>query len=313
LKPVFPNIPLNVGLAFLLSTMVAVAAAVLSDTLDSTVRDTEQVARLVKAEVIGGLPQVKPWKNRMPLATADAKSGQGTALVRRPEEDRMLSSFEEAIRTLRNNILLGSFDRRIRSLMVTSATPGEGKSTVAVHLALAHAQQKHKTLLIDCDLRRPSVDRKLGIKTDIGLSAVLLNGLDWREGVMPLAGATHLDILPTGASSRRAADMIGRALAQILEEAATEYDLVIVDAPPALGFPEPLQMATAVDGVVLLALAGQTDRKALSSVVSTLQRLRANVVGVVLNEVTRDAGNGYYYHGYYGKYARYYQQSTDAA
>ena len=309
MKPVFPNIPLNIGLAFLFSTVLAVGAAILSDTLDTTIRDTEQVGRLVKAEVIGGLPQVKLWKNRMPLAMPE----NGTAMILRPEEDRILSSFEEAIRTLRNTILLGSFDRRIRSLMVTSATPGEGKSTVAVHLALAHSQHKHKTLLIDCDLRRPSIDRKLGLKPDTGLSAVLLHALDWRAAVMSIAGAPNLDVLATGAPSRRAADLIGKALPQILEEAAGEYDLVLVDAPPALGFPEPLQMATAVDGVALIALAGETNRKALASVVNTLQRLRANVVGVVLNEITKDAGESYYYHGYYGKYSHYYQQKSESA
>ena len=314
LKPVFPDIPLNVGLALILSSMLAIGAAVLSDTLDNTIRDTEQVSRIAKADVIGGLPLVKTWKSRLVL------SGQGTetadrtkALVRRPDEDRMLTSFEEAIRTLRNTILLSSFDRPIRSLMLTSATPGEGKSTVAVHLALAHAQQKHKTLLIDCDLRRPSVARQLGLTPEIGLSDVLLNGLPWRCAVINLPGTPDLDVLVTKHSSRRAADLIGKVLPQILEEAAAEYELVVVDTPPALGFPEPLQLATAVDGVALIALAGQTDRKALASVVSTLVRLRANVLGVVLNEVTKDAGDSYYYHGYYGKYARYYQSGGEAA
>ena len=314
LKPVFPNIPLNVGLALLLSALLAVGGAIVSDTLDTTIRDTEQVSRIAKAEVIGGLPQVKRWKGRMGLTGPGAGTSEGaTSLIRRSEDDRMLRSFVEAIGTLRNSILLGSFDRRIRSLLVTSATPGEGKSTVALYLALAHAQQKHRTLLIDCDLRRPSIDRKLSLKTDIGLSDVVLKDLPWRDAVLPMAEADHLFVLPTGPASRRAADLIGRTLPRILEEATAEYDLVIVDAPPALGFPEPIQMATAVDGVIVIALAGQTDRKALASVVSTMNRLRANVVGVALNEVTKDVGNSYYYHGYYGKYSRYYGVNGEAA
>jgi capsular exopolysaccharide synthesis family protein len=313
-KPVFPDIPLNVGLALLFSAIVAVGAAVLSDTLDSTLRDTEQVTRVVKAEVLGGLPLVKTWKNRLPLSAAHGgRIATTTAMVRRPEEDRMLSGFEEAIRTLRNTILLGSFDRRIRSLMVTSATPGEGKSTISVHLATAHAQQNHKTLLIDCDLRRPSLDRKLGMNPESGLATVLLNGLDWRGSVVPVPGVENLSVLLAGPVSRLAADLIGNALPHILQEAASEYDLVILDTPPALGFPEPLQMAATVDAVVLIALAGQTNRKALASVVNTLKRLRANVAGVVLNEVTKDVADSYYYHGYYGKYARYYQREEGAA
>jgi polysaccharide biosynthesis transport protein len=312
LKPVFPNVPLNVGLALLLSGILAVGVAVLSDTLDNTVRDKEQVSRLVKSDVIGALPLVKPWKRRILLAERVGDDGDlGKTRSRRPQEDRMLTGFEEAIRTLRNTILLSSFDRPIRSLMITSATPGEGKSTVAVHLALAHAQQKHKTLLIDCDLRRPSVHHKLGLKAEPGLSAVLLHSGCWRDAVIPVPNVPELDVLLTGAASRRAADLIGKALPQILEEAAAEYELVLLDSPPALGFPEPLQMATMVDGVAIIALAGQTDRKALATVVNMLHRLRTNVVGVVLNEVTNDVGEGCYY-GYYGKYARYYQQGETA-
>jgi capsular exopolysaccharide synthesis family protein len=311
-KPVFPNIPLNLGLAALFSALLAMGAAVLSDTLDNTVQDSEQVARFVKTEVIGGLPQVKLWKNRLAITPLGSGSAV-TSLSRRPDNDRMLRSFEEAVRTLRNTILLGSFDRRIKSLLVTSATPGEGKSTVAVHLAMAHAQQIHKTLLIDCDLRRPSIDRKLGLQPAAGLSAVILNGVRWQDALIPVPEVPNLWALTTGPSSRRAAELIGKALPQILQEAAAEYDLVIVDAPPALGFPEPIQMATAVDGVVVIALAGETNRKALASVVATLQRLRANVVGVVLNEITKDVGDSYYYHGYYGKYARYYQLKNETA
>lgn len=311
LSPVFPNIPLNVALALLFATTLAVGAAVLSDTLDNTIRDTEQVARIVKAEVIGGLPQVKSWKNRTALTGPGASNVP--AILRNPGDDRFLAGFGEAVRTLRNSILLSSFDRPIRSLMVTSATPGEGKSTVCCYLAMAHAQQNHKTLLIDCDLRRPSVHRRFGLTSETGLTAVLLHGLKWRDCVIPVPEVPNLHILPAGPTSRRASDLVGRALPLLLEEAAADYDLVLVDSPPALGFPEPLQMATAVDGVALIALAGQTDRKALASVVSMLQRLRVNVVGVALNEVTKDIGDSYYYHGYYGKYARYYNQQNETA
>jgi capsular exopolysaccharide synthesis family protein len=192
--------------------------------------------------------------------------------------------------------------------MITSATPSEGKTTTAVHLAIAHAQQKHRTLLIDGDMRRPGVHGKLGINPESGLASALQNGLQWRGKLVKLVDVPDLDILPTGSSSRRAADLIGTSLSRILEEAIPDYDLIIIDSPPILGFPEPLQMAAAVDGVVLVALAGQTNRNAVGSAITTLQRVRANIVGLVLNEVTKDMSDSYhYYYGYYGKYYRYYR------
>src|ERR1017187_4486606 len=309
-KPVFPKMGLNIALAFMFSTLLAVGAAVMSDVLDKSIRDIEQIASLFKTEVMGSLPMVKSWRSR--LAAARTNEVGTTALVRvdgsQPGEQKVgVTGFEEAVRTLRNSILLSNFDRRLRSLMVTSAAPAEGKTTTAVHLAIAHAQQKHKTLLIDCDMRRPGVHSKLGINPESGLATVLQNGLQWREKLVKLVELPELDILPSGFSNRRAADLIGASLPRILEEAVPDYDLIILDTPPILGFPEPLQMAAVVDGVVLVALAGQTNRNAVGSALTTLQRVRANVVGLVLNEVTKDMSDSYhYYYGYYGKYYKYY-------
>jgi capsular exopolysaccharide synthesis family protein len=213
-----------------------------------------------------------------------------------------MTGYDEAIRTLRNSILLADFDRRLRSLLVTSASPGEGKSTIAAHLAVAHAEQGHRTLLIDGDLRRPSVHRRFDVPSALGLSNVLLAEVPWQQAVVKLPSLPDLNVLPAGPPSRRAADLVGRGLQELLDEAGFQYDLVILDAPPLLGFAEPLQMATVVDGVVVVTRAGETSRKAVSSVIATLNRLRASVVGVVLNEVHKGMSDSYYYYSYYGKY-----------
>lgn len=322
LKPVFPRTWLNVLLAFLFATFLGVGGAVLSDVLDNTVRDPDQVMRLMNTDVVGSLPAVKDWRRRLsPIQSFSALDGHTangnghsngvhrpppSALVPAAKaEDQALTNYEEAIRTLRNSILLTDFERRLRSVLMTSASPSEGKSTVAAHLAATHAGQGRRTLLIDGDLRRPSVHRLFQAPNSVGLSNVLLEQISWRDALIRLDEPKGLDLLPAGPSTRRASDLIGAGLAEVIEEAAREYDLVVLDAPPLLGFAEPLQMATAVDGVIVVARAGNTSRKALSSVVTTLARLRANLVGVVLNEVHREVSSGYYY-SYYHRYTSYY-------
>jgi polysaccharide biosynthesis transport protein len=301
-KPVFPNIPLNLALATLLSTLLAVGAAVMMDALDSTVRDPEQVARTLKTVVVGTLPMIKNWRGQLKPVTANSAGALDPAL--NGSRDRSLTGFDEAVRTLRNSILLTDFDRRLRSILMTSASPSEGKTTVAVHLALAHAEQGLKTLLIDGDLRRPSVHKVFEIPNTVGLSKVLVYDFPWQDALIKPRENLNLSVMPAGSATRRAADLVGRGLSQLLDEVSQEFDLVILDAPPLLGFPEPLQMAAAVDGVIVVTRAGQTNRSAVASVLSTLARLRANVVGLVLNEVHKEMSHSYYYYGYYGKYYR---------
>ncbi|MBK5291198.1 MAG: polysaccharide biosynthesis tyrosine autokinase [Acidobacteriia bacterium] len=298
--PVFPNIQLNGMLAFLISSLLAFGAAMLSDVLDTTIRDPEQVTRTLNTEVIGNLPSVKTWRGRLGPVLSDAS---GNALVLNGDAgDQAISGYEEAVRTLRNSILLSDVDRRIRTLLVTSASPSEGKSTTAAHLALAHAEQGRRTLLIDGDLRRPSVHRRFNIQASRGLSNVLTAECSWRELLVSPELVPDLHILPAGPPSRRASDLIGRGLEEVLAEAYGDYDLIILDSPPLLGFAEPLQMATIVDGVIVVTRAGQTNRKVVATALATLRRLRANVIGVILNEVHKEMSDSYYYYGHYNKY-----------
>lgn len=311
LKPVFPKIWLNALLAFLLAVLLAVGLAVTSDVLDNTVRDPDQVARLMSTVVIGSLPAVKDWRRRAtPLLagpTMATMHGKENVNGHGSRGYQSLSTYEEAIRTLRNSILLTDFDRRLKSVLMTSASPSEGKSTVAAHLAATHAEQGKRTLLIDGDLRRPSVHRLYQVPNSIGLSNVLLEQISWRDALVRLPEPNGLDILPAGPSTRRASDLIGTGLAELIDEATREYDLVVLDAPPLLGFAEPLQMASIVDGVIIVARAGDTSRTALGSVVQTLARLRANLLGVVLNEVHKEVSSKYYY-SYYSRYGKYYAE-----
>ena len=308
LKPVFPDIKLNAILALLFSTLLAVGLAVLADTVDNTVRDPEDIQKTLRTEVLGSLPVVKHWRSRL-LRIRVASSGT-KVVVKYSGRNAQEAAFEEAIRTLRDSILLSDLGRRPHSLLITSATPREGKTTASVRLAIVHSLQNRKTLLIDADLRRPGIHDRLGIANDRGLSTVIKGEAGWREVLQKCEEYPDLDILPAGPASRSAADRLGATLEKMFAEANPEYDLIIVDSPPLLGFAEPLQMAAVVDGVVVMTLAGQTNRNAVSSVISSLKRVKANVIGVALNEVRKDMSDRYYYYGYYGKYYSKYYKPT---
>jgi capsular exopolysaccharide synthesis family protein len=331
--PVFPKKGLNLLLAFIISSVLAVCGAILVDVLDTTIRDPEQAAHALDTSVIGTLPAVKemrrlitppanrsgpenspdhPHPGSSPVSLVRYAGNGDRAIAKDSNSARPgahgsgsyegISSYEESIRTLRHSIFLPDFDRSVKSLLLTSATPGEGKSTATIHLAIAHSEQNKKTLIIDADLRRPSVHKKLNIDGGLGLSNVLLGELTWKEAIVPIPHWTGLDVIPAGTASRRASDLVGPMIVDILDEAAKEYDLILVDAPPLLGFAEAMQVATAVDGVVVLARAGQTNRKAVARALATLRRLRANVIGLVLNEVDKNNSQGYYYYTDYRKY-----------
>ena len=179
---------------------------------------------------------------------------------------------------------------------------------------MANADRGKKTLLVDGDLRHPSLHSKFGLNPQTGLSNVLTGELSWEDVVIPIEGTTNLSLIPAGLGSHRAADLIGPRLSTLLDDFAKDYDLVILDSPPLLGFAECLQMAAAADGVLLVSRAGETKRRAVAEVIAALRRLRANIVGVVLNRVSHDtSASGYQYSSYYQKhYAKYYKSATPA-
>ena len=199
-------------------------------------------------------------------------------------------------------MLSAGLEHHPRSILVTSASPAEGKSTIALYLAAAHSQQQRRTLLIDGDMRRPVI--KLGVSNDRGLSDVVNGTMHWREAVQTPYAYPDLDVLSAGPSSRRVADRIGMVLRSILDEAEREYDLVVIDSPPLLGFAEPLEIAALADSVIIVARAGRTNRSAVASVVEQLKRVRANIIGIVLNGVRADMSSQYYYYSprYYSHY-----------
>ncbi len=302
-SPVFPNTRLYLVLAFLLSSFFGICGIILYDSLDTTLRDAASASRFLGADVIGSLP-IDRASAQLPRALISAPS---LGVVSRQGRDssrkshyQSTSNFDEAVRSLRNTILLSDFEGRLRSLVITSAVPGEGKSTLAAHLGIANGDRGKKTLLVDGDLRRPGLHAKFGLSPREGLSNVLNGELAWQDVVIPIEGKPNLVLLPSGPGSHRAADLIGPRLSSLLDEFAKEYDLVILDSPPLMGFAECLQMAAAADGVLIVSRAANTKRKAVAAVLSALDRIHANKLGIVLNQVdAKTSADNYAYQAYY--------------
>jgi capsular exopolysaccharide synthesis family protein len=282
-KPIWPNVPLALSLAFLGSLILGIVGVILYETSDITVQDPQQASRLLGTDVICALPSVsgKIRLSSTKLVLEPLSRGQRRFLA-------TVASYHQAIRGIRNNVLLADIDRPIRSLLVTSAYTSEGKSTTSIQLAVAHAEQCRRTLIIDADLRRPVIQKRLKVESYTGLSDVLEGRMHWTDAVKPVEGYETLDILPSGYQLQRPTDLIDGPIAILLKQVTAAYDLVIVDTPPTLGFTESVQIAPHVDGVFVVAHAGQTSQKAVADVLCALRGVRANLLGVVLNHCEAD-------------------------
>jgi polysaccharide biosynthesis transport protein len=317
-KPLYPNIPLNLGLAFGFSVMFSMAGAILYDVINDKIKGATEIPANFGVEVLGMIPAARePSRLLLKRAPSPTSILGGTSLNKVEGEDGFSgrlapdhnlglpgsygSHYEESIRRLWSSFKLSNTSGNLHSLMVTSAMPGEGKTTVSIQLALANARHDLRTLLIDADLRRPSTHRTLGLTMAPGLADAINCTADWKSFVRQSTLNPNLHVLTAGAARDGSLDRLGRALPELLSLAEREFDLIIVDSPPLLAFAEPLHMATTVDGVMVIACANKTSRAALYAVLRTLQRLRSNVVGITLNRVAGSQNTGYYS---YQKYAK---------
>lgn len=205
------------------------------------------------------------------------------------------SPVAEAFRTLRTNIQLSSIDRPVRSLLVTSASPDEGKSTTLANLAVAFAQGGTRTLLIDCDLRRPSLHTLFGLPSERGLTSMLLGEDRGPSPIVPTP-VEGLSLLPCGPLPPNPSEILGSKRFQTLVEGLqAEADLLLFDSPPALAVSDAAVLSRQVDAVLLVASAGKTKRDHAARARQALERGGARILGVVLNNARVDAAVYSYY------------------
>ena len=272
--PIFPKLRINLPVAFVLALILGLLGAIAVDALDTTFSDAADVSGRLQFEVVGALPVAQQLSPR-----ATGERGGLPALYGRAAGQS--STYEEAIRMLRTYV--GS-NRSVRTVLITSSASGEGKSTTAGQLAAACAQGGKKVLLIDADLRNPSLHRLFGIANRIGLVDVLAHRVSAVD-VLAEVDVPGLFVLPAGVLAVNAADLISLGFEGVLNEVRGNFDLVVVDAPPAHGVPETQEIASMMDGVLVIAQAHVTSAGELSGTLGALHRAGANVLGIVVNQV----------------------------
>lgn len=283
--PVSPQRQRNFLYSLVGGLIAGLLLAWMAERFDDSVQSPEDVKEGLGLPFLGIIPLIRKLpQGALVPAIADGKNG-----------------LADSLRVVRTNLIYGSAEARPKVLAFTSASPGEGKSTVAAGLAILFAQNKSRVLLIDADLRRPSVHHLMGVAQSPGLSGLLAT-----EGPVTLAargGAVRgLDVIPAGTPQNLSAERLGsEAMKAIIEQARARYDWVIIDSPPALGLSDASVIATLADGIVVVCSGDKTPRQAVRHVTDQLRAVRAMILGVVLNRVDLHR-HSYYYGRYYSPY-----------
>ncbi|HET8668507.1 MAG TPA: polysaccharide biosynthesis tyrosine autokinase, partial [Terriglobales bacterium] len=287
--PSKPNIPRNMELAFLLGLCGGVGLAFALEALDSTVRTAEEAQMISALPTLGVVPlDVESGANparalRKRLATSRENSSERPKqliTVKRPN-----SEIAEAYKALRTSILLSSAGAAPKIIMVTSALPKEGKTMTSVNTAMTLSQRGSKVLLIDADLRRPSVHNVFGARPIAGLSTLLTGSNSFEESVLP-PEYPNLTVLPAGPIPPQPAELLGsNRMFELLEQWRHEYDHVVIDTPPVLSVTDAVILSVRVDSVLLVIRSAQTTKSAMRRARNILLQVNARLSGVVLNGI----------------------------
>ena len=313
--PSEPNIPRNLAFAFALALTSGVGLAFLLESLDNTVRTTEQAQNISQLPSLGLIPmgsRSEEGKNarRLALANALTPSREAVELITQVKPQ---SQMAEAYRALRTSLLLSSLGAPPKIILVTSALPQEGKTTTSINTAIVLAQKGVKVLLIDADMRRPSVHKTLGLTGPLkGLSNVLTGTATVQESITQSPQLPNLLILPSGSPPPNPAELLASAnMRTMLAQLREQYDHIVIDTPPTLSVTDAVVLSTRADAVVLVIRSGQTTKTALRRARDLLTQVNARICGVLLNAVDLASPDYYYYYEYQAKYGGHYYRSPE--
>lgn len=206
------------------------------------------------------------------------------------------SPVSEAYRTLRTNLEFSSLDKPVKTMVVTSPGPEEGKSTTLANLAVTLAQAEKEIILVDCDLRRPSQHEIFGVNNGVGLTTMVVDDEAMADPPLQLTSVPGLWLLPSGPLPPNPSELVGsRRMEEILAVLSQRADTVLFDAPPVIAVTDAAVLSSKVDGVLLVINAGGTKRDHAQKAKALLEKVNANLVGAVLNNVKMDTSLHRYY------------------
>jgi capsular exopolysaccharide synthesis family protein len=287
----------NSGLGLAVGLVFGLGMAFLYEYLDNTIKSDEEAEKVYGAPVLGHIPFVK----------LDKGQEQHLAIVEKPG-----SAAAESFRVLRNSLDFINFEHGIKTLMVTSAAPAEGKSTVAANLAASLAQAGAKVAMVSCDFRRPTTEGFFGVPNVVGLSDVLL-GRNSLKSALQRPGDEQLVVLTSGKMPPNPSELLGSAkMQELVNELEQWADWVIIDTPPLLAVSDGAAVARWADGVLLVSRAGVSTRETAEKGSEMLANVGAKVIGVVISGSEEGGGEGGYYAGAasYSRYYSYYSQGA---
>jgi succinoglycan biosynthesis transport protein ExoP len=301
--PARPKVPRNMLLAVLLGLVGGIVVALALEAADNTIRTPEQ-AQVLGLPVLAAIP-VKAVKDAVDVPAPHflaPRTGNDATLVTYLDPQ---SEISEAYRTLRTSILLSGAGQPLQVVVFTSALPQDGKTMTSVNTAFVMAKQERRVLLVDADMRRPSVHKVFDLPPDVGLSSVLSGQTKWRDAVH-FTGQSNLFVLSSGPLPPHPSELLGSAsMRDLIREWRDEYDHIIIDSPPILSVTDGVLLAVQADMVALVIRAGQTKIAAIREARDLLLHLKAPLGGIVLNAVDLQSPD-YYYYPSRRKYRGYY-------
>jgi len=308
-EPFRPKKKLNILLGMLFGLVIGVGIAFFLEFLDDTVKTGDDVERLGMT-LLGTIPLVY---TEQIIKRLKKQGKQFTDADLHRVEAKMITRFSpkspvsEAYRSLRTNIQFADIDKPKRVLMVTSTMSKEGKSTSIVNLAITLTQMGSRVLLVDSDLRRPSLHNFFSMDKTYGLTNVLIGSLSFDE-VVKHTEVEKLDVITSGDIPPNPAELVAsEAMKKFIEEARARYDYVLLDSPPVVAVTDSAILATRVDGTLLVVSSGMVSKREVQRAAGLLKNVRSSVMGVVLNglDIKKIYGSYYYYFHYYQYYYYY--------